>query len=66
MRSCIAAFYFQRQTDSEADWKELLYMALAMFEVSADDIEQIVRRVCQMEDYWLEIGNTLRDSSGAV
>ena len=34
---------------------------LLLFEVPDDEQKEIMQRIHRMDDYWLEIGNTLRD-----
>ena len=61
MRSCIAKFYFTRPVDAKATNMLLLRMALELFHVPADELENILHRIISMEKIWLEIARTLRD-----
>lgn len=61
MRACVMVFYFQHPLDAAACRQELLRVMLLLFEVPDEEQQEIMQRIQRMDDYWLEIGNTLRD-----
>ena len=61
MRACVMVFYFQHPLDAAACQQELLRVMLLLLEVPDEEQKEIMQRIHRMDDYWLEIGNTLRD-----
>ena len=61
MRGYIAAFYFEHPVDAAECRLELLRAKLTLFGVPTAEQESTIKRILSMDDYWLEIGNKLRD-----